>query len=51
MLRVASAPWRASLELENDRRRSRERARLVNERGQHSSRVKGLLMTQGISSI
>ncbi|MER8421213.1 hypothetical protein [Mesorhizobium sp. M1329] len=30
-----------SLEQENDRRRSRERARLVNERGQHSSCVKG----------
>jgi transposase len=37
-----------SLKQENDRRRSRERARLVNERGQHSSRIKGLLMTQGI---
>ncbi|WP_136622625.1 MULTISPECIES: IS110 family transposase [Mesorhizobium] len=43
--RVVRVP---SLEQENDRRRSRERARLVNERGQHSSRVKGLLMTQGI---
>ncbi|WP_156940798.1 hypothetical protein [Mesorhizobium sp. LSJC265A00] len=37
-----------SLEQENDRRRSRERAWLVNERGQHPSRVKGLLITQGI---
>jgi transposase len=31
-----------------DDRRSRERARLVNERTQHTSRIKGLLMTQGI---
>lgn len=30
------------------RRRSRKRARLVVERGQHSSRIKGSLMTQGI---
>jgi transposase len=37
-----------SPEHEDDRRRSRERARLVNERGQHTSRIKGLLMTQGI---
>ncbi|MES0050033.1 hypothetical protein [Mesorhizobium sp. M0053] len=43
--RVVRVP---SLEQENDRRRSRERAWLVNERGQHSSRVKGLLITQGI---
>src|SRR5829696_570973 len=35
-------------EQEDARRRSRERARLVVERGQHSRRVKGLLMTQGI---
>ena len=33
---------------EDARRRSRERARLVVERGQHTSRIKGLLMTQGI---
>ncbi len=33
---------------QEDDRRSRERARLVNERGQHTSRIKGLLMTQGI---
>ncbi len=33
---------------EDTRRRSRERARLVVERGQHTSRIKGLLMTQGI---
>ena len=33
---------------EDARRRSRERARLVVERGQHVSRIKGLLMTQGI---
>jgi transposase len=33
---------------EDVRRRSRERARLVVERGQHVSRIKGLLMTQGI---
>jgi transposase len=31
------------------RRRGRERARLVNERGQHLNRIKGLLMTQGVS--
>jgi transposase len=30
------------------RARSRERARLVNERGQHLNRIKGLLMTQGV---
>jgi transposase len=35
-------------EQEDARRRSRERARLVVERGQHTSRIKGLLMTQGI---
>jgi transposase len=35
-------------EHEDARRRSRERARLVVERGQHTSRIKGLLMTQGI---
>ena len=35
-------------EQEDARRRSRERARLVLERGQHTSRIKGLLMTQGI---
>jgi transposase len=33
---------------EDARRRSRERARLVVERGRHTSRIKGLLMTQGI---
>ena len=33
---------------EDARRRSRERTRLVVERGQHVSRIKGLLMTQGI---
>src|SRR3712207_9451310 len=27
---------------------SRERSRLVTERGQHTSRIKGLLMTRGI---
>jgi transposase len=37
-----------SPEQEDARRRSRERARLVVERGQHSSRIKGLLMTHGI---
>src|SRR5829696_4543047 len=37
-----------SPEQEDARRRSRERARLVVERGQHTSRIKGLLMTQGI---
>src|SRR6185503_6686255 len=35
-------------EQEDARRRSRERARLIVERGQHTSRIKGLLMTQGI---
>jgi transposase len=35
-------------EQEDTRRRSRERTRLVVERGQHTNRVKGLLMTQGI---
>jgi transposase len=43
--RVVHVPSR---EQEDLRRRSRERARLVVERGQHSSRIKGLLMTQGI---
>jgi transposase len=43
--RVVHVPSR---EQEDIRRRSRERARLVVERGQHSSRIKGLLMTQGI---
>jgi transposase len=43
--RVVRVP---SLEQEDARRRSRERARLVVERGQHTSRIKGLLMTQGI---
>src|SRR3954468_20849957 len=33
---------------EDARRRSPERARLIVERGQHTSRIKGLLMTQGI---
>jgi transposase len=33
---------------EDERRRSRERGRLVVERGQHSSRIKGLLMTLGV---
>jgi transposase len=37
-----------SPEHEDNRRRSRERARLVSERTQHTSRIKGLLMTQGI---
>jgi transposase len=37
-----------SLEQEDARRRSRERARLIVERSQHTSRIKGLLMTQGI---
>jgi transposase len=43
--RVVRVP---SPEHEDGRRRSRERARLVNERGQHTSRIQGLLMTQGI---
>ncbi len=43
--RVVRVP---SPEHEDTRRRSRERARLVNERTQHTSRIKGLLMTQGI---
>jgi len=37
-----------SVAQEDDRRRSRERSRLVNERGQHLNRVRGLLMTQGV---
>src|ERR1700751_606961 len=36
---------------EDERRRSRERGRLVVERGQHSSRIKGLLMTHGIRDV
>ncbi len=43
--RVVHVP---SPEQEDARRRSRERARLVVERGAHSSRIKGLLMTQGV---
>jgi transposase len=43
--RVVRVP---SPEQEDARRRSRERARLVVERGRHTSRVKGLLMAQGI---
>jgi transposase len=43
--RVVHVP---SPEQEDARRRSRERARLVVERGQHTNRIKGLLMTQGI---
>lgn len=43
--RVVRVP---SVEQEDARRRSRERARLVVERGQHASRIKGLLMTHGI---
>jgi transposase len=43
--RVVHVP---SPEQEDARRRSRERARLVVERGQHTSRIKGLLMTRGI---
>ena len=43
--RVVHVP---SPEQEDARRRSRERARPVVERGQHTSRIKGLLMTQGI---
>jgi len=43
--RVVHVP---SPEQEDARRRSRERSRLVTERGQHTSRIKGLLMTQGI---
>jgi transposase len=36
-----------SVEQEDERRRSRERARLVNERGQHLNRIQGLLMNAG----
>lgn len=43
--RVVRVP---SLAQEDTRRRSRERARLVVERGQHSSRIKALLMTLGV---
>lgn len=37
-----------SLEEEDRRRQTRERARLIRERTQHINRIKGLLMTQGI---
>jgi transposase len=37
-----------SVAQEDDRRRSRERTRLVSERGLHLNRVRGLLMTQGV---
>ena len=43
--RVVCVP---SVEQEDARRRSRERERLVNERCQHSNRIKGLLMLHGI---
>jgi len=43
--RVVRVP---SVAQEDERRRSRERGRLVVERGQHSSRIKGLLMTLGV---
>jgi transposase len=43
--RVVRVP---SVAQEDARRRSRERTRLVVERGQHSSRIKGLLMTLGV---
>src|SRR4029079_4639396 len=43
--RVVHVPTPAQ---EDARRRSREQARLIVERGQHTSRIKGPLMTQGI---
>src|SRR4029079_4906224 len=43
--RVVHVPTPAQ---EDARRRSRERPGLIVERGQHTSRIKGLLMTQGI---
>ena len=43
--RVVRVPSAAQ---EDARRRSRERTRLVVERGQHSNRIKGVLMTLGI---
>jgi transposase len=43
--RVVRVP---SVVQEDARRRSRERTRLVVERGQHSNRIKGLLMTLGV---
>jgi transposase len=46
--RVCREVHAPSVEQEDERRRSRERARLVNERGQHLNRIKGLLMTQGV---
>lgn len=46
--RVVRVP---SVAQEDARRRSRERARLVVERDQHSSRIKGLLMTLGIRDV
>jgi transposase len=46
--RVCRVVYVPTPEQEDARRRSRERARLVVERGQHTSRIKGLLMTQGV---
>jgi transposase len=43
--RVVRVP---SMAQEDARRRSRERTRLVVERGQHSNRIKGVLMTLGV---
>jgi len=43
--RVVRVP---SVAQEDARRRSRERTRLVVERGQHSNRIKGILMTLGV---
>lgn len=43
--RVVRVP---SVAQEDARRRRRERSRLVGERGPHSSRIKGLLMTLGV---
>ena len=43
--RVVRVP---SVAQEDARRRSRERTRLVVERGQHSNRIKGVLMTLGV---
>ena len=43
--RVVRVP---SMVQEDARRRSRERTRLVVERGQHSNRIKGILMTLGV---
>ncbi len=46
--RVCRVAWVPSTDRRDERRRSRERARLVEERGQHPSRIKWLMMAFGI---